>query len=253
VRLGHRAQIPLCRPHVVGSIEASPTASTASRHISSSQKQLEKGEAGGGIQGLMQRCAADGDCAGECACSHCFAAPTQRSAPSPSPSPSPFRRRMTTLESAFTTETRFSGAQPRTSAGVHSAALSYLHIKSTCSTCAASAPRTQRLRVYSHAEHAELCVGDGGVEGGRERERDHAAGVARQNDSIVPQACAGVVRAALHVVLVAHARFGPFLRLRTLEPAPRPSQIRARWATCTCGGGGGGGGGGKVGGKWVGR
>ena len=47
---------------------------------------------------------------------HCFAAPTQRSAPSPfpSPSPSPVRRRMTTLESAFTTETRFSSAQPRT-------------------------------------------------------------------------------------------------------------------------------------------
>ena len=112
---------------------------------------------------------------------------------------------MITLESAFNTETRFSSAQPRTSAGVHSAALSCFHIKPTSSTCAGSAPRTQRLRVYSHAEHAELGVGDGGVEGGRERERDHAAGVARQNDSIVSQACAGVVRAALHVVLVSYA------------------------------------------------
>ncbi len=114
---------------------------------------------------MSQWCAADGDGAGECTRLHCFAAPTQRSAPSPSP----VRRRMTMLESAFATETRFSSAQPRTSAGVHSAALSHFHIKPTCSTCAASAPRTQRLRVYSHAEHAELCVGDGGVEGAGER------------------------------------------------------------------------------------
>ncbi len=76
---------------------------------------------------------------------------------------------------------------------MHSAALSYFHINPTFSTCAASVANTPRLHVYSHAEHAELGVGGGGVEGGRERERDHAAGVARQNDhdSIVQQACAG--------------------------------------------------------------
>ena len=145
MRLGHRAQIPLCRPHVVGSIEASSTASTASRHISSSQKQLEKAEAGGGIQGLLQRCAADDDCAGECACLHCFAAPTQRSAPSPSP----VRRRMITLEIAFTTETRFSSAQPRTSAG-----------ECACLHCFAARSRSKRGMLFpSKLVHTFTRVG----------------------------------------------------------------------------------------------
>ena len=42
MRLRHHSQLPLCRPHVVRPIGATPTALTASRHISSKQKLLEK-------------------------------------------------------------------------------------------------------------------------------------------------------------------------------------------------------------------
>lgn len=40
----------------------------------------------------------------------------------------------------------------------------------------------------SHSEHAELGVGDGGVEGGAQGQGEGLAGFARVYDAIVPQA-----------------------------------------------------------------
>src|SRR5262245_16402583 len=51
-----------------------------------------------------------------------------------------------------------------------------------------------------HPEDAEGALGNGGVEGGGDPEREHAARVARVDDPVVPEARRRVVRVALGLV-----------------------------------------------------
>src|SRR5690606_16243933 len=53
-----------------------------------------------------------------------------------------------------------------------------------------------------HAEDAETGGVDGGVQGGGKRQREHAPGVGRANDAVVPQPGGGVVGVAFVLVLL---------------------------------------------------
>jgi hypothetical protein len=53
---------------------------------------------------------------------------------------------------------------------------------------------------HSHAKHTEFCIRNGGIQGGRQRQRNYASGVPGQYDSIVPQARAGVVPASEQII-----------------------------------------------------
>ena len=78
------------------------------------------------MQGSLQRSAADCTVRNAQASARALIAvqPRPNAQPPPPPCSQPH---MTALESAFTTKTRFSSAQPRANEGVHSAALSYFY------------------------------------------------------------------------------------------------------------------------------
>src|SRR4029077_3150795 len=65
----------------------------------------------------------------------------------------------------------------------------------------------------SHPEHAEPCRRNRRVERRGERKRQHAARLGRQDDTVVPEPCGGVVRIALRLVLGADRRLEGILLL----------------------------------------
>ena len=62
------------------------------------------------------------------------------------------------------------------------------------------------LEGISHPEDAEAGLGDGGVERGRDAERQDHARVQRIDDAVVPEAGGAVIRAALRLVLLPDRR-----------------------------------------------
>src|SRR4029453_4237769 len=78
-----------------------------------------------------------------------------------------------------------------------------VHVRWLFRQAAHSVPLTS---VRSHPEHAEALLLDRRIERRRYRQPEDAARIGRIDDAVVPEACAGIVRIALTLVLIADRR-----------------------------------------------